>query len=226
MAILVTAAMAAEGDDGRPAGAGSPTTAPATRPAAVPVDAHDQIALTRTGQGSPAGRTVAAAGEGLFTLGRVSLALGVVLACIFVMRWASGYLLGMPAAGSGGAIQVLSRTTIAPRQQLMLVQVGRRVVLVANCGAQMNPLCEISDPDEIAAVVGQIHSRKSNSAGTAFLSLFAKATATYDQPVGATPAASENEVEVKAEASLDATRQELSGLLEKVRSVSQSFRRT
>ena len=48
---------------------------------------------------------------------------------------------------------------MSPKQQVLLLQVGRRVVVIGDGGgAGMRPLCEITDPDEVAALVGDLKS--------------------------------------------------------------------
>src|SRR4029077_6101766 len=63
------------------------------------------------------------------------------------------------------AVQVLSRSPLTPRQQVVLLKVGRRVLVVADNGSQMNSLCQITDPDEVAGLVGQLRSEKGSGAG-------------------------------------------------------------
>jgi flagellar biogenesis protein FliO len=220
LVVCAGAAWAGEGGQGRDAGGAG---AGATTQGSVHTD-YDRIELTRSPRGGAS--APGSASDNVFTVGRVTLALGVVLGCIFILRWASRHVLGLPGGGSHEAIQVLCRSMVSPRQQLMLVQVGRRLVLVANCGAQMNSLCEITDADEIAGILGQLHRRK-NSAGTgAFLSLFRGASAPYEDAARDDEAPAEVKAEANGEVELAATRQELSGLLEKVRSVSRSFPQT
>ncbi len=70
-----------------------------------------------------------------FSVQRVVLSLAVVLGLIFALRWVGRRFFAMPGGGGGSqAVQVLSRTTLSPRQHLLLIHVGRRVVLVANSG--------------------------------------------------------------------------------------------
>jgi flagellar biogenesis protein FliO len=98
----------------------------------------------------------------------------VVLGLIFFLKWGSRRLFALPAAGrSSRTVQVLTRSVLAPRQQVMLLQVGRRVLVVADSGSQMSNLCEITDPDEVAALLGQIRSEK-ESAANAFGSLLGR----------------------------------------------------
>jgi len=162
---------------------------------------------------------------------RVVGALGVVIGCIFIVRFAGKKFLGLQTTGSGGGVvQILSRTPISPRQQLMLIQVGRRIVLVANCGAAMNALCEISDADEVAALAGQLQERKRTSATSAFLSIFGKAGAKFEaqqQTMATTEIHSEEEASQEPlEPELATTRQEMRGLMDRVHQLAQHYRRT
>lgn len=153
-------------------------------------------------------------------------ALAVVLALAFALRWLLRNTMGGGAGHrSSGAIQVLSRSAIAPRQQLMLIRIGRRLVLVANTGTQMNALCEITDPEEVASLLGQIQQEKHNSITGTFASLFGRAKSEFPSA----DASDQHEHDETAEREeLDpaagTTREELNGLLDKVRAVSQRFR--
>jgi len=162
---------------------------------------------------------------------RIVGALGVVLGCIFIVRWAGKKFLGLQTTGSGGGVvQILSRTPVSPRQQLMLIQVGRRIVLVANCGVQMNALCEISDADEVASLAGQLQERRKTSATSAFLSIFGKAGAKFEaqqEPI-ATPQINSEDDEPSnepLEPELATTRQEMRGLMDRVHQLAQHYRR-
>jgi len=163
---------------------------------------------------------------------RVVGALGVVLGCILIVRWAGKKFLGLQTTGSaGGAVQILSRTPVSPRQQLMLIQVGRRIVLVANCGVQMNALCEISDADEVAALAGELQQKRRTSATSAFLSIFGKAGAKFEaqqQPIATPEITSDEEAptDEPVEPELATTRQEMRGLMDRVHQLAQHYRRT
>jgi flagellar biogenesis protein FliO len=167
---------------------------------------------------------------------RVAGALGVVIGCIFIVRYIGKKLLGLQTSGSGGGVvQILSRTPVSPRQQLMLIQVGRRIVLVANCGAAMNALCEITDADEVASLAGQLQQRRRTSATSAFLSIFGKAGANFEaeqeqqEPIP-TPQMAPDEDEVTTddpvEPELATTRQEMRGLMDRVHQLAQHYRKT
>jgi flagellar biogenesis protein FliO len=146
---------------------------------------------------------------------RVALAMGIVLVTIFATHkvWKR---LGMPGVGGkgSGSLQVVSRLNIAPKQQILLVRVGRRMVLVGNSGTQMNPLCEIADPEEAAGLLGQTVSEQST-----FDTVLDTQEKQFDP---------ESNVDKPAPADEDpavaSTREELNGLMDKVRSLSQQFR--
>ena len=109
-------------------------------------------------------------------LSRVGAALAIVIALILLLRWGGKKLFQQGGMSrSTRAIQVLARAPLAPRQHIVMVRVGRRVIVVGECGSQMNPLCEITDGDEIAALLGQLQDEKVNLPAKAFSSLFQRA---------------------------------------------------
>ena len=113
------------------------------------------------------------------------LALAVVIALILLLRWGGRRMFGLPGGGRAShAVQVLSRSALTPRQQVVLLKVGRRVLVVADNGSQMNSLCQITDPDEVAGLVGQLRTEKGNAAGAgagAFGGLFGRSRKTFGE---------------------------------------------
>lgn len=159
-----------------------------------------------------------------FSFTRVTLALGAVVSLILVFRWgARRFMVGGVTSGNSRAVQVISRTIVSPKQQLMLVKVGRRLVLVANTGAGMNAICEIRDEQEVADLLGQVSADRGDSVSRAFGSLFRREEDKFssDEPQES-PDQPENQAETTE---ISSTRDELSGLMEKVRLVSKQFRR-
>ena len=134
---------------------------------------------------------------------------------------------------TSSAIQVVSRSALSPRQQLVLVQVGRRLVLVGSSGSEMNPLCQIDDPDEVAEVLGQVSRDKG---GKSFRAMVGRAGKNYDRGAPAARTRDDDETddaETGAETSADVidpstvtTREELSGLMDRVRRISQQFQKS
>ena len=197
----------------------------ATRPAAAAppaaVDAYKNVPLPSARGGATTQATATGAktaqSDPLDTK-RVAFALGVVLVSIYVGHrvWRR---LGMPGSGSksGQSLQVVSRLAVSPKQQVLLIRVGRRFVLVGNSGTQMNPLCEISDPDEAAALLGQTVSESRESSSATFHDVLDGAQGRFDEEIKA------KKDEDDQESALAATRDELNSMMDKVRSLSKQF---
>jgi flagellar protein FliO/FliZ len=156
---------------------------------------------------------------------RVAISLGIVLALVFLCRWAARYFFPSASVGrSSQVMKVVSRSVIAPKQQLLLIQVGKRLVLVGDCGQQMNALAEISDPDEVAGLLGQLQSTEA-PANNRFAPLFGRAQRDFeDVPSAADP--DEDEPELAVADGADETRNELSGLTDKIRMLSRQLGKT
>ncbi len=171
----------------------------------------------------------AAKSTGGLEFGKVAGALVLVIAVILGLKWMGRRVFAVPTASrSSVAIQVLSRVALSPRQQIMLLRVGRRLIVVADTGAQMNAISEIADDEEVAALVGQLQSDKTESASRAFGTLFGRVKRGYEPEPSATGAASSvdetREGDVDEMEAVASTRDELSGLMEKVRLVSRQFK--
>jgi flagellar biogenesis protein FliO len=150
------------------------------------------------------------------------MALAVVIGAIFGLRWAGQRFFGISSVGDGGVVKVLSRSTIGPRQQVILMQVGKRVLVVANSATGINTLCEVSDGEEIASLVSEAK-RPVIERAKSFKSLFGRAEANFDGDVQEETAKEIAEKEDVAEVAT--TREEISGLLDKVRNLTRDFRR-
>lgn len=165
---------------------------------------------------------------------RVVVALGAVIGLILLLRLAGKRFFQSPSIGrSTRAVQILARSVIAPRREVLLIRVGRRIIVVGESGAQMSPLGEISDPDEVAALVGQIQNERSESAARAFGNLFHHAS--QEMSGEEIAAADESEspempdpatAETAVDPFISETRDELSGLSERIRGLSQLFPRS
>ena len=138
------------------------------------------------------------------------------------------FMIGGVTTGHSRAVQVISRTIVSPKQQLMLVKVGRRLVLVANTSAGMNAICEIRDEQEVADLLGQVSAEQGDSVSRAFGSLFRREEDKFssDEPAGDPDRPVPQQADSPETAAIGSTRDELSGLMEKVRLVSKQFRRS
>jgi flagellar biogenesis protein FliO len=189
----------------------------AAAPSATPLE---QRSLVRNQPIQKADASTAAAPSDGIGFTRVALSLIAVVGLILFLRWGGAKLFkGQGTPHSTGVMQVVARAPIAPRQQLMLVRVGRRLVVVSNSAGQMTPLSEITDADEVAELLGQLKRGKEPGANP-FASIFHRAEADYD-PSPDAPAEAEAPPEEQSPA---VVRAELNGLMEKVRGMARQFR--
>jgi flagellar biogenesis protein FliO len=154
---------------------------------------------------------------------RIALSLAGVVTLILVLRALARWLFPRAAMlKANRATRVLSRMPLGPRQQVILLQVGRRIVVVGESGTQLTALSELTDPDEIAALVGQIEQDKAPSVGAAFGGLFSRAR----QPFEAPPPEAPEPAERAPDAANAVLGTEIQGLAEKVKLLSSQFRRS
>jgi flagellar biosynthetic protein FliO len=180
---------------------------------------HGSTTQATTAGGSFAGTT---SGDAL-DIKRLLLALGIVLAAIFISQKAWKKF-GMPgvAGRSSGVLQVVSRLSVSPKQQILLVRVGRRFVVVGNSGTQMNTLCDISDPEEAALLLGQTATERQGSITSSFNAVLGEEEKHFEEE---TPPSLEAAEVPPDDPELASTREEINGLMEKVRGMSKQFRR-
>jgi len=108
-----------------------------------------------------------------FEPGRVVLSLAAVVGLILFLKWGSKKVFALPSASGAGVMQVVSRTNLAPKQQMLLVRVGRRLMVIGDSGGRLTGLGEITDPDEVASLLGQTQTAQAApSASASFGSMF------------------------------------------------------
>jgi flagellar biogenesis protein FliO len=199
------------------------TAAQTTHPAGI----YEDQTIRKDGQpNSPSSRQSSATSANPtlspFDARRVVFALALVLILFFALRWAVKRYFPNVAGASNGIVRVLSRSPLTPKQHVLLVQVGKRVLVVADNGTQMNSLSEITDADEVALLVGQAAARA--PAKETFDAKFDKAQENYDEkPAAQVGESGEVVVEPQDEQSLGLKSGEIEGLMEKVRSLAKQL---
>lgn len=121
-----------------------------------------------------------------------------------------------------GAIEILGRQYLSPKQSVALLKVGRRVVLVGVTAERVSHLETITDPDEIAELVGRAASQRPGSLSSAFRREVLKEAGRYEEVVpeeGASNDAAGGRSEAYARA-----RRQLQGLLTRVRGLAAATR--
>ena len=131
------------------------------------------------------------------------------------------YVAGRRPGGSEGVIEVLTRTSVSTKHEVMLIRVAERVLVVAAGGDGMNTLAEITDPEQVSRLLGAVQQKRAGSLSNAFSkalqgrqSEFAPDTEAPDdagEDVSPTPAGS--------------AAKRVKGVADKVRQLGSSFRR-
>jgi flagellar biogenesis protein FliO len=111
--------------------------------------------------------------------GRVAIALMAVIGLILLLRGMGKKFFPSMIVGGDQPVRVLARCPLSPRQQVVLLQIGRRIVVAADSNSQLSCLTQITDADEVAALLGEVRREKPRPAGSAFSAWFAKAAQSF-----------------------------------------------
>ncbi|HEX4124401.1 MAG TPA: flagellar biosynthetic protein FliO [Tepidisphaeraceae bacterium] len=165
----------------------------------------------------------------------VAGALALVVVLIFGLRFLARKMFALPTVRTTPMVKVLARSAVSPKQHVLLLHVGRRILVVADSGAAMQPLAQITDADEIASLLGQLSNNNAGLARSQFGSLFNRLRRDFetdDLPAGAEAADEVADLPEDADpataqpAGVAQTTEELHGLMEKVRLVSRRLGQT
>jgi flagellar biogenesis protein FliO len=169
--------------------------------------------------------------SGTSDLSRIAIALLVVISLILLLRAGFRQITNGAVGGKGSKlVTVLSRSILSPKQQVLVLQVGKRLLVVGDSGGHMSSLCEISDPDEIASMVGQTR-QSSLPPRAAFGSLFKRANEPFTEtdalqmPTDESDAHERDDEEPASDIQPNdaVSAEEVGGLLDKVRMLQQQF---
>jgi flagellar biosynthetic protein FliO len=84
------------------------------------------------------------------------VSLGAVLAVIVVLSMLARRYIPAVRAASSGVLKVIARTHLSPRQSVVLIQVGRRMVVAGVTPEHIEPLCVLDDPEENARLLSTL----------------------------------------------------------------------
>jgi flagellar biogenesis protein FliO len=202
----------------QPAATGQPMTP--TRPAAAAAAAPvlPAIELQKLGATANDGASrKGPAGEGTSSTPwwlTTGAALAVVLALIFVLRGVLARWAGRSAAGiNSPVVEVLHRTALAPRQHLVLIRLGARVLLVNESASGLRTLATIRDPQEVADLLANLSAGKPSSASSGFHDLMRRVIGSQGEQEALAQEGDDREGQV------DSARDELSGLASRLRAM-------
>lgn len=152
---------------------------------------------------------------------RTTMALGGVVVLIVFLGW--GYRRVADNRGawpfaarprSATMMEVLGRTTISPRQSVVLMRVGPRLVLVGCTADAIRPLDVISDPEQVSRMLGHVAQQRADSQSAEFAQCLERESGSYGGEDE-----SHHETVMPEEARLGELKAKLHGTLERLRSV-------
>ena len=114
-------------------------------------------------------------------------ALALVLGLIYLMRWLlrqwSGQGAVALAGSSGKVVEVLARSTISPKSNILVLRVGHRLLVASDTPAGINTLATIEDPDEIATMLSLVHAQRPDSISGQFRQMLEHFNGQYEGPL-------------------------------------------
>ena len=107
-------------------------------------------------------------------------ALGVVIALILLLRWIWARVTGhVPAATRSAVVEILSRTTIASRNHVLLLRIGGRIIVVNDSSAGMRTLANIDEPEEVASLLATVTANQTGSITQGFSQILHRFNSSY-----------------------------------------------
>ena len=115
---------------------------------------------------------------------QVAAALTVVIGLIFIGKALAKKFVPSAKAGNGkGVIEVLARYPLCKNQMLVLVRIGSQIVTLNQGKDASQSVLVISDPTEVAKIMGQIEGQSPQSIQSGFTKLLANARMDLEDPV-------------------------------------------
>lgn len=90
-------------------------------------------------------------GDYLRVLGWLVVVVALAVGCIWVLRRLQ---VGVARLGGQRMLEVVARTSLGPKHQLVLVRVAQRVLVVGTGPDGVTPVAEFRDPAEVVALTG------------------------------------------------------------------------
>lgn len=146
---------AATAADTQPAAQTQPATAPAVA-AAHGSDLENSYVKT------PGASRAKSAGDWTQTLAALAAVIGLIFAARLLVRRVGGT---QNDARRNGPLEVIARSVVAPKQQLLVVRLGRRLMLVGCGPAGFASLGEVTDEQEVEQIIQAAREAQAASLG-------------------------------------------------------------
>lgn len=141
--------------------------------------------------------------------------LGVVIGLILAMRWVWTRMGGVTSVRATPAVEVLSRTSVAPRNHVLLVRVGGRILVLGDSSGGLRTLADVNEPDEVASLLEAVTAAKPTSLSRNFMQVLSQSEGDYNRQRRLEEGGDDGEVHI------DQARESVAGLLARVKALSQ-----
>jgi len=147
----------------------------------------------------------------LRTVAALAAVLGLILLCRAVMIRFTGRVV---ATGRNSAVELLSRLNVSPRNHILLVRIGGRILVLGESPAGLDTLAEVQDSEEVADLLQSVTSTKSGSVTHSFSQLLHRFNGEYSDAQRI-----EQEGADGQEYDIDRTRDQVTGLVGRIRAL-------
>lgn len=94
-------------------------------------------------------------------------AMGILAAGVIIRQFLKS---GGPLSNSApSVVEVLSRQSLGPQQQMSVVRFGQRILLVGTTSTGMTTLAEVEDPDEVQSLLAELQSSSEHGEANSLL---------------------------------------------------------
>lgn len=195
---------------------GASDTGVAAAPPVVPLDPNENKPLGPSGAGQLDNNLQASGSNWGIT--KTILALAFVVGLMLAGRQLMLRWMGRPATvNKSRAVEVLSRVSVGPKQHVVLLRMGNRILVVADSAGQMRPLANIDEPEEVASILKNVTTSRPSSISQGFGQMLGRFDQEYDEQDDSVRISEEGQD--TAEFQVDKTRDQINGLLARVKAM-------
>lgn len=188
-----------------------PAATTSANPIPQSAEARERLPLGRSAAADAKSSSGSPTSPGLHWIFTTLAALGAVVGLILLLRAAMLRLAGRNFAVAGNPLaEVLGRVSVGPKQTLVFIKAGRRVLLVGQTAQGLNTLADIDDPEEVASILQAAATGRSASITRGFNQILAKFHNTYEPRTA-------DEGRDDSEHTVGKARDEMSGLAARLR---------
>ena len=122
---------------------------------------------------------------------------------------------GTVGSATGGLVEVLNRTPIGQKTTVILLRVQGQVIVAAQSAQGVQPLMTLSDPSQVAALIAEVEASRPKSITQGFKQILQG----FDDEHDAKDKEALDEGQDNQEHQVDRARDELSGLMQRIRTL-------